>query len=195
MGININSNAINDGAQTLKNLSQVAANLTKPQQKPQEKPKQENFNQPHTQTMELKIGDMAPQPKPLVLKEKSETHVHKYFPENRELSERECQVRELELRNEHEYKMKQLDDMIRAGEEYRKDRKEKEELERREREETRRRGRRNAAIFMGALGVAAVGAVGYYLYTSSRNPANRGMALPATGEAVNTPVQAEGTVK
>ena len=193
MGININSNAINDGAQTLKNLSQVAANLTKPQPKPQEKPKQENFNQPHTQTMELKIGDMAPQPKPLVLKEKSETHVHKYFPENRELSERECQVRELELKNEHEYKMRQLDDTIRAGEEYRKDRKEKEELERKEREEARRRGRRNAAIFMGALGVAAVGGVAYYLYTSSRNPANQRVAIPSA-ETV-TMVPGEGTVK
>lgn len=182
MGINLDSNAINKGLEIAKNLSQVSANLTKPQPKPQpEKPKQENLNQPHTQTVEVKVGEQTPNPKPVVVKEKTETHVHNHFPENRELNDKECAVRELELKQDHEYKLKELEYRARCDEEDRKERREREaraEKERQRREERNRKASRRAAFCLGTFGVLAVGAFAYGVYSDYRNAKNSRLALP-----------------
>lgn len=195
MAINLDTNTLNKGAEIMKNVTQVAANLTRANTpKPQEKPKQENMNQPHTQTVEVKVGDQATGAgKPLILKEKSETHVHKVFPDQRELSDRECEVRTLELKNEHEYKMRELEWRMRTEEEARKERKEREaraEEDRKWRRERDRRFARNAGICVGAVCVITAGAVAYSLYTDSRNARNQRLAIPASEV-----VPAEGSVK
>ena len=200
MGIQIDSNTISNGVQMAKNLTQVAANLTKGNPKPpQEKPKQETTNQPHTQTVEVKVGDQGGTQKPVIIKEKPETHVHKHFPDNRELSDRECAVRELELKMDDAYRTKELEWRIRLEEEARRDRKEREEREAKERErrqEKARKSRRRAAIAMGAVGVVTVGALAYCLYTDSRNPGGKRLFIPAPKVTITAaPISAEGEVK
>lgn len=180
MGVNLNTNTLNNLAETAKNVSRIANNLTeKPKQNPPEK-KTENMNQPHTQTVEVKVGEQAPASKPTIIKEKSETHVHKVFPDNRELNDRECAVRELELKQDHEYKMKELEYRMMLEEQNRKERKEREEYDRKERERRREKDRkfaRNSCIFMGTVGAVALGFAAYDLYTSSRGAQNRKLAL------------------
>ncbi len=196
MGINLDSNAVNNGIQTMKNLTQVAANLTKEHKPQQEKPKQENTNQPHTQTVEVKVGEQTPASKPIIVKEKPETHVHKYFPDNRELSDRECGVREMELKQEHEYKMRELDHRIMLDAQARQDRKEREERAEKDRERRRERDRRamrNICIGVGAVCVVAAGVAAYNLYTDSRGTGGRRLFIPASHKV--TPIQAEGEVK
>ena len=178
--MSINGNTINNLAETAKNVSKLASNLTDNKPKPQPEKKTENLNQPHTQTVEVKVGEQAPASKPTIIKEKSETHVHKVFPDNRELSEKECAVRELELKQDHEYKMEELKFRIAMEEEYRKERREREEYERKERERRREKDRkaaRNACIFLGAVGVAAAGFIAYDFYSNSRGAQGRRMAL------------------
>lgn len=193
--MNINQDTINKGVETVKNLTRVAANLTDNKPKnPQPEKKTENMNQPHTQTVEVKVGEQNPAVKPTIIKEKSETHVHKVFPDQRELSERECQVRELELRNEHELKMAELNFRIRQEEQNRNDRREREEHDRKERERRRekeRRYSRNICIGMGVLGLAAVGCYAFDLYTNSRGVKNHRAALPEQPAAI----QGSGTVE
>ena len=187
---------VNEVINTAKNVSQIAANLTKQHEKPQEK-KEENFNQPHTQTVEVKVGEQNPASvKPMIIKEKQPVvHEHKVFPDNRELSQRECEVRELEVKQDHEYRMKALDYRMQMEEQARRDRKEREEKYEKERERRRERDRRVArtcGIVVGTACLCAVGYVAYSLYTDYHNPANRRVAISST-EAVNA-VPAEGSV-
>lgn len=187
MSINLDANTIKNGAETLKNVSRIAANLTNPAQNhPQEK-KLENMNQPHTQTVEVKVGDTNPQQKPQVVHEKKETHIHKAFPDQRELTERECQVKELELRNEHEYRMQELKFRMLIDEQDRRDRKEREERRRAQ----ERRFARNMGIGFTVAGIVAVGCIAADFYTNTWLPKHGGMALPAQ----QVEISGEGTVK
>ena len=194
MSFTVNQNTLNNGVEAAKNVSRVLANLTDNKPKTQPEKKTENMNQPHTQTVEVKVGEQQPAAKPTIIKEKSETHVHKVFPDQRELSERECQVREMELKNEHELKMTELKYRIQLEEENRKERREREEYERKERERRRERERkysRRVCIGMGVLGVAAIGCYAYDLYTNSRGLKGRRVALPDQP----APVQGTGSVE
>ena len=196
MGMNLDSNTINKGMDIVKNFSQMGANLTK-DHKPQQPqpPKPDNFNQPHTQTVEVKVGDPSQAPKPVIIEKKPEIREYKVFPDGRELSERECTVREMEIKNDHEYRMRELDWKIRLEEENRKERREREERYEKERERRKERDRRMAraaGVCMVGLGVVAVGAFAYSIYTDSRHPARQRMAIPAPENVA--PVQAEGTV-
>ena len=194
MNMNLDANTMNKVIETTKNFSQVAANLTKPQ-KPQNPPqKPDQMNQPHTQTVEVKVGEQTPATKPTIIKEKSETHVHKVFPDSRELNERECAVRELELKNEHEYKMAELHFRMDLEAQARKERKEREERAEKDRERRRERDRkftRNLCIGMGAVVVLAAGAAIYDSYTSSRSSGGRRLFVPAQEKVV----PAEGKVE
>lgn len=198
MGLNVDSQTINNGIEIVKNLSKVAAAAgggKQNNQQPKQEKKQETTNQPHNQTVEVKVGDPGNANRPMILKEKSETHVHKVFPDSRELSQNECAVRELELKNEHEYKMAELhfrmDCEVNARKE-RKEREERAEKERKERRERDRKFRRNACICMGAVGVVALGFAAYDLYTGSRNSGGSKLVISAPESKV---IPAEGTVK
>ncbi len=194
MGVNLDSNTINKGMEIVKNISQMGANITKEQKQQPQPQKPDNFNQPHTQTVEVKVNEPNPGQKPMIIEKKPETHVHKVFPESRELNERECSVREMELKNEHEYKMRELDWRIRMEEENRRERKAREEYERQRREKDRKTAR-NIGICMVGAGVVAAGVAAYYLYSDPRGTARRRVALSAPQSVTPAPVPAEGTVE
>ena len=69
----MDSDFINKGMETMSNLSKLAANVTSKNTAPKEE-KKEDMNQPHNQTVEVKVGDPGENRKPMILKEKNETH-------------------------------------------------------------------------------------------------------------------------
>ena len=188
----MDTNFLNNGMETLNNISKLAANVSA---KKEQKADENMTNQPHSQTVEVKVGDTDGR-KPVVLKEKTETHIHKVFPDNRELNEKECEIEKIRLANEHELQMRELDYRIRTEEEYRKERREREEYARRERERrqaSERRFWRVVGIGAGCAAVAGLGYAAYTLYTDSRRSRNHGISL-GKPEAV-TLAAGEGTVE
>lgn len=192
--MNMDSDFLGKVMDTVNNTSKLAVNLTAKtgNPKPEEK-KEENMNQPHNQTVEVKVGDQGENRKPIILKEKNETHVHHVFPENRELSANECEVRKMELEYQHERDMLELKSRIQMEEELRAERREHEEYARKEREIRRERDRkfaRRLGICTGVIAVGCIGYTAYCIYTDSRRTQNNRVAL---GE--QAAVTAEGTVQ
>ena len=195
----LDADTINKGLDIVKNVSKLTANLSDSnrQRPPQQEKKQENLNQPHTQTVEVKVGDPNGQ-KPAVIREKNETHVHKVFPDNRELSERECEVEKLRLQNEHDIKVRELEYRIKLEDEARRERKERTEYERREAERRRndaKKFNRRLAIGLGAAGTVCLGLAAWDIYSGIRNPSRRGMALHSDAEVKIALNPDEGSVK
>lgn len=186
----MDSNVINNLMETTKNVTKFAANVTakQPNNPPQEKKHETHNHQPQNQTVEVKVGSPDGVPK---LREKKETHIHKVFPDGRELSERECEVEKLRLKQESDLRNRELDFNFMVEEHARADRKEREAYERKERkerEERNRRRNRNLAIGVGAavvFGAATYYAVDRYIsYRRSGNnllcvrvPENKNIAL------------------
>ena len=105
-------------------------------------------------------------------------------------------MRELELKQDHEYRMKELEHRIYLEEQARKERKERDERYEKERERRRERDRKTArkvGIVVGAACVVAAGVAAYCFYTDSRGFTRRRLAVPAS-EAV-TAVPTEGAVE
>ena len=152
------------------NVSKLAANVTAPKAnapKPAEKTEDSNMNQPHNQTVEVKVGNPEENRKPVILKEKTETHIHKVFPDNRELNEKEC---EIERREREEYARK----------------------ERERRRESDKKFFRRMGIGIGIGATALVGFAVYDYYTHSRNSQRYKLS---SGQPGGEPVTAEGTVQ
>lgn len=199
---NIDMNMLSKGVETVMNISKVASNLSEKKTVVTEEPRylkegDTATNQPHTQTVEVKVGEAVSQPaKPYVLKEKHETHIHKAFPEGRELSERECEVEKLRLEYEQEFRLKELNHRIEQETIERNERREREEYARKElerRREENRRFSRNATIVAGIFGTALLGGLGYSIYRDSRNDRISRYSLPKPAGAVT--LNGEGTVK
>lgn len=213
MSMTVNGVELTKGVEILNGAIKLANNLSekKNQPRPEKKVVQESTNtstnQPHTQTVEVKLGDMGQggqiQKKPW--EKDAKPVIIKPFPEGRELSERECAVEKLRLEQDHELKMKELEFRIAQEENARKERKEKEEYERKERERRReeaKRANRRFAIGAGVVGAISLGLIGWSMCMSSRSAGSAGRALsePAAGlnmanPAANTAVTGEGTVE
>jgi len=192
----MNNMDIQKGIETLANLSKLAANVTdaKSAAKQTTEPKQDISSQPHTQTVEVKVGSEQDK-KPTVIREKPETHVHNYFPENRELSERECQVREMQLKFEAEEKDKAREFELKKFE---LELKERERLEaradrfREEQKEENKKFWKRFLIGVGAVAGIGVGCACIDRYTSSWSSSSSRLGISAPTQ-VNIPV--EGSVK
>lgn len=203
----VDPSVIFKGVETLNNLSKIGANLSKPQteRKPRHEGDSTNTNQPHTQTVEVKVGEQGGQ-KPVVIHDKKETHIHKPFPDARELSEKECEVEILRLKLEAEAKKDEIEYRRWVEEENRRERKERDEAARRDRENRRAEDKRLAKrVFFGAAIAAAVG-VGLYAYdtySSSRRSGARRLYIPqpkasltiSTETSSSTAIPAEGSVE
>ena len=210
----MDSRDIQKGVETLANLSKLAANISTPKQ-PQNPPQDkktykggDSTNQPHTQTVEVKLGDQSGEnKKPIIVKEKTETHIHKHYPDNRALSPEECEVEKLRINMEYAEKDKErahqilMDDRAakerERQEELEKIRAEKEREERAEREEKRRKREKRLLIYGAIVGGIGLVGTGYYLYTDSRRSRNLEMALRTKQPTVNIPdvISGEGEVK
>lgn len=208
MSMTVNGVELSKGVEILNGAIKLANNLSEKQKNPPRPEKKvvestnTSTNQPHTQTVEVKVGDLGQQPgqpnrnkfwdkdaKPVIVKP---------YPDGRELSERECEVEKQRLNQEHERKMKELEFWIRHDENERNDRKEREDYERKERERRReenRKANRRFAIGAGIVGAGCLGLIGWGMYTASRNCGGSGRALPEPKAELNVTVNGEGTVQ
>ena len=206
MSVTMNGHDLQKGIETVANLTKLAANITDPnkQPKPQKQTTQkaESTNQPHTQTVEVKVGDQGEGKKPVIVKEKTETHIHKHFPDNRSLTDAEVELEKYRLDLEYAEKDKERAERMEL-EQYA--RKEREKLEEKAREAAEKRAEQNEKtrkrlLILGSVmaGIGLVG-TGYYLYTDSRRNRGARLALPAqkTYPELNIPgaVSVEGEVK
>jgi cation transport ATPase len=129
--------------------------------------------------------------------EKKETHVHKPYPDSRNLTEEECKVETLRIQAAHEEAMAEIEYRRWLEDENRKERREREEQLRKERErkaEENKKSNKKLAIFAGAFCAGLLGLTAYGIYTDSRRPSTRRLAfLPA--QNVTTPISTEGSVE
>ena len=148
----------------------------------------------------MKVGSEQ-KPQPVVVHEKKETHIHKPFPDSRNLTAEECAVETLRINNEHEEKMAELEYRKWLEEECRKERREREEESRKERERKREKEDKffKRMLIGGCIaGTIGLGCYGYYIYTNTRNSTGRRLVFqpqktPMTISA--EPISTEGTVK
>lgn len=199
MNANINSEVIGKAFDTVNTLGKIAANVTNPNKSQQQnapKPEKSNTNQPHTQTVEVKVGDPDRKDKPVVVHEKKETHVHRTYPEGRNLTKDECEVEKIRIAASQENAREERAYNLEMEERARKERRERLEYERQQddrRREERKKSRRNARILgYTLLGISVVG-IGYCIYTDYR--ASRTPGLPVPEQEIKKPIKVAGTVK
>lgn len=195
--MDINSEMIGKTLDTLTNITKTAANVTNPEKKKSEKRQYkegDTNNQQHQQTVEVKVGNTAdPLLRPMVIKEKPETHIHKHFPDNRPLTKEECELEGVRIQLEYEDKTAERNfkrEMELRAQEERKEREAYEREERRKKEEERRKQRKIRNAVAGAVGIGFLGALGYCLYSDYRASRNTVYRLPETST-----IKAEGEVK
>lgn len=217
--MNIDPNVFGKALDTVNTFGKIAANVTDPKKTqqnnpPQPKPDKNQTNQPHTQTVEVKVGNPdQKEQKPMVVHEKKETHVHKTYPDGRNLTKEECEVEKMRIQIAHENAKEERDYNLLLERERREERKEREDYERRERDrkrEDKRKSDRRFAIILGVAGTAALVGLGYSLYSDYRSAHTAGLSLPEPQVALditkepskpvkvklpNKPIKAEGTVK
>ena len=196
-------------------VGKVAENLTsnKKQVQTPPPPKQDktNTNQPHTQTVEVKVGDPDRKEKPVVVHEKNETHVHKAYPDGRALSKDECEVEKIRINTAHENNKEEREYQLTLERERRAERREREEYERSERERRNAEKKKSDRRFWTIFGIAAAATmvgIGYCIYSDYRTARTTGLPVQQPKIAISVtkepsqvktrpskPIKAEGTVK
>ena len=189
-------NVLNNGLEALSNMSKIAANLSnRPAGDRKTYREGDSTNQPHNQTVEVKVGSEESR-KPVVVHEKKETHIHKPFPDSRNLTTEECEVEKMRIQLEFDDKQAEREFRMKQEEEARKERREREEYARRERERKREEDKkfgRRLGIGAAIAGAAFLGLTAYGIYSDSRRTGSTRLALPKP--EVNLTIGAEGTVK
>ncbi len=197
---------LNGVLQAVTNVSKVAANLTDAEKKANRKEKtteKNDINQAHQQSVNITLGEKDKPclpPMPMVIKEKPETHIHKYFPDNRALTKDECDLEQFRINTEEKRALREFEYRMKMADQERQDRKEREAYEREERlrkeeEQRRQRKRRKIAAYTvgGLLGAGILCAAGYGIYSDIRaSKASGNNRLPEEGETV---IKAEGSVE
>lgn len=197
MDINLNAENFGKALDTITNITKTAANVTNPEKKKSEKHQYkegDTTNQQHQQTVEVKVGDPSgASVKPVIIKEKPETHIHKHFPDNRALTKDECDLEGVRIQLEYEDRTAERNfkrEMELRAQEERKEREAYEREERRKKEEERRKQRKIRNAVAGAVGIGFLGFLGYCLYSDSRDRGNSVHRLPAS-----VTIKAEGNVE
>lgn len=201
----INADTANKAIETMANIAKIGANLTnenKPARKNNDRPKGgDTNNQQHQQTVEVHVGEQKDIPKPVIIKEKPETHIHKHFPDNRALTKDECDLEGARIQMEYEDKKEERAwqrelELLRIRE-----RKEHEEYERKERlrkEAEQKKRRKVRAAVAGTFGCAALGLIAYGIYSDIRDHKDLGNITLRIGNGKSSEdgiVPAEGEVK
>ena len=198
MANTVDATVLMKGLETMSNVSKIAANLSdKPRGDKKTYNEGDSTNQPHNQTVEVKVGDQGER-KPVVVHEKKETHIHKPFPDSRSLTTEECEVEKLRIEKEALAKQAELDYRKWHAEFEQAERKEREAYARKERERKHEEDKkffRRFLIGAGIIGAASVVYIGYDIYTSSRNSSSRRLGIPAPQSSLSASIEAEGTVK
>ena len=166
--------------ETLGDAVKLAANLsevTKKEPKIQHDDSNTNLSNPN-QTVQIQISDPGKntiQQKPSHIYHKPETHIHKEFPDNRALTDKECDLALEKAKMENDLKIKQMEYDAMCAEQNRRDRLAREAQDRKEREEKRIKNEKRQkirAIIGGIVGVVTAALIGYGIYSDNRNQRN-----------------------
>lgn len=195
----IDSSAIMNVLETSANVSKIISHMTtekKAEEKKENNPTETNStNQPHTQMVEVKVGNDSEKDKqPVILKEKHETHVHKPYPEGRALSKDECEVEKLRITTAQAEAREAREYNLVMEERARKERKERDDYARQENErrrEERRKRERRGLIYGSIFAASCLGIAGYCLYTDYRSSRAAGLSVQKPAKVI----KAEGSVK
>lgn len=170
--MDINTNAIVEG---LNNVTKLAANMTAPKK---EETKMDSKSSCGGNNINIKLGDdEKKEPQKIV-----EEHIHE-FPENRAMTDAECNL--ALKRADMEYRLKEerlRQDIINEEREYK--------MKQDKAERAAKRGKIRDIIggICAVLGIGAVGYGVYKYYTTPVQPAPVN-AIPVTGTVDNDPVQ------
>lgn len=155
-----------------------------------------NNNQSNpNQQVQIHIGEQErnkdkEKEKPIIIHEKPETHIHKDFPDDRPLSDKECDLALEKAKMDNALKNKELEYKQYREEQERRDRRLREEVERKEKEAQRVKNEKKAkvrGIIASALGIIGAIGVGYSIYRDNRNK--------GTDMANSTVINGEGKVE
>lgn len=160
--------------ETLGDAVKLAANLTEAKKDKKDEDicttQQSNPNQ--TVQIQMTHPEKTEKKEPVIIHEKPETHIHKEFPDERALTDAECDLALKKAQMEYELKLKQMEHDNYIFEEDRVDRIKREALDRKEREEKRIRNEKKAkvrTIVGGIFAALGIGAIGYAMYTDYRD--------------------------
>ncbi len=193
---NINVNTI---AETLGDAVKLAANLTESAKNVTKLPPSDNSNNTQSnpnQTVQIQIADPSKkeEPKHTVVYKKPETHIHKDFPDNRALTDAECQLALKKAEMEWDLKMKQQEYDRERQDAERRDRLAREAQDRKIAEEKRIKEEKKAkirGIVGGIFAALGVGLVGYSMYADHMDRKN-GIANKSK---LNVTISGEGKVE
>ena len=193
---NINMGKITE---TLGDAVKLAANLSEATKKDPMRNISDNSNNTQSnpnQTVQIQISDKEKETadkKPVIIREKPETHIHHDFPEGRALTDKECELSLKKAEMENRLKEKEMEYQSYREDQERHDRLIHEEQERKEREERRIRNEKRAkvrGIVVACLAALGIGVIGYSVYKDSKNGGGN-----ATIHFSTNPVQGEGKVE
>ena len=188
-------------AKTAANLSEMAKRDKAQKQQQDNGPKKESTNQPHNQTVEVKVGELGQggNTAPKIIREKTEQHIHKHFPENREMSKDECDLERYRLELDYKDREAERNFRLLMEQNRRNDQKERDEYAHKldaERKAEIQKTRKRNRIIGGILVGCGLGIAGYCLYSDFRNNQCSGLAIPAPKPPKKmTPLKGEGSVK
>lgn len=194
MDTNINGNVIQKSLETVANVTKMAANLSESKKNDQKRENRSEYRggnttqQPHTQTVEVKVGGDTGNQKPQVIEKRPETHIHKHFPDNRALTEDECKLEKFRIEMEYAEKDKERQHIILMADKSFQQQLEKERKDRAEREKDRAKKRKYWWFAGGLAAVATIGLICLDNYTSNRG-------TKSLGSGSGPVLEAEGTVE
>ena len=175
--MDINTNMISDGLKTMANVTDL---LTKKK----EEGGDISNSQPHQQQVQVVVGDQEKKdPKPMILREKHETHIHKEFPDNRAMTDAECELALKKAQMEHELKLKEMEYQREKDERDRRDRIEREERERQQQKENEKFAGKVLKWGLGVIAALGLGYGGYRGYRAWKGIPSKGF-LPDPGETL-----------
>lgn len=185
---------MNGVVNTLGSAVKLAANLS--EKKPEVTDSSNNTVTNPNQTVQIQIKDeKKEEPKPMIIHDKQETHIHKEFPEERALTDSECALAKERLRVQEQKDIREFEF---KKYKYDLDRKDMEALQNRvqqyyEKQEAKNEKRRKVRIILGGI-FAALGAtaIGYSIYADNRNAKmNTTQSKPALPESSVIPVDVQ----
>lgn len=149
------------------------------------------------QQVQIHIGDPENKKKeePVVIHEKPETHIHKEFPDERALSDKECELALAKAKMEQEYKIREMEYNQYKYDQERQDRLAREAQKRKDDEEKRIKNEKKAKVRRIIGAVVAIFGAGYLGYSVYRDHRNNGTVQMDTTQTAPNPISAEGTVE
>lgn len=165
---------VNGVVDTLGDALKLAANLS--EAKKDTDNSSASLSNPN-QTVQIQMTPMPKEEdqKPKIIREKPVTHIHKEFPDNRALTDAECNLALEKAKMENDIKRREMEYRQMRDDISRRDRLAKEEQERKDREERRIRNEKRSkrrAVVAGIFGAVIAGLTGYSMWKDYKSMEN-----------------------